>query len=320
MEQGIPIIDISPLLRSDTPQSALHSTIEEIRIACETVGFFYIRNHLLSDTLRIRMFKTTEQFFNLPIDRKMKVSLAKSPHYRGYLPLGGEVTGKKKDWHEAFDIGVDLPGEHPDVIAGKPLQGPNLWPIDLLDFKSTLELAWEVLFKTASAVVGGISLSLGLDREFFMTFVGDQSLSILRLSHYPPCTDQDADVGDGIGAHIDYGFVTILSQDDVGGLEVRATDNRWISAPNIPGTCLVNIGHMLQRWTNDRYRATRHRVRIPEKQSRFSIPFFFDPAYDTVVTPLEVCCDEENPARYESFHFGPYIAESFARSYAAHYK
>ena len=319
MKSPIPIIDMGPLFNGPTPGNKSAQAAAEIRHACENVGFFYIRNHKLSDNLRDQLFLQTRRFYDLPVDRKMEAYIGKSLQYRGYLPLGGEVTKERRDWHEAFDIGVNLRSDHPDVMRKKPLQGPNIWPTDVPELKATLSLAWDALFTTGCAVVRGLALSLNLDKDFFMPYIGKQPLCVLRLSHYPCFYGEEENVGDGIGEHIDYGFVTILTQDETGGLEVKSSDGTWISAPHIPGTCLVNIGHMVQRWTNDTYRATRHRVKIPVKKSRYSMPFFFDPAYETVVTPLDNCCSPENPSRYEPFHFGPYIANAFARSYAEHY-
>jgi len=127
---------------------------------------------------------------------------------------------------------------------------------------------------------------------------------------------QEENVGDGIGAHIDYGFLTILLQDNLGGLEVKNTDNEWLSAPIIPGTFLINIGHMIQRWTNDYYKATVHRVIPPEHETRCSLPFFFEPNFDTIVVPLDKFCSKDNPPRYEPFHFGDYVERTFGTSYS----
>ena len=139
----------------------------------------------------------------------------------------------------------------------------------------------------------------------------------MRIVNYPPYgKKQEENVGDGIGAHIDYGFLTILLQDNLGGLEVKNTDSKWISAPIIPGTFLINIGHMIQRWTNDYYEATVHRVIPPEHETRCSLPFFFEPNFDTVVVPLEKFCSKHNPPRYEPFHFGDYVERTFRTSYS----
>ncbi|MCZ6520076.1 MAG: hypothetical protein O6848_01090, partial [Bacteroidetes bacterium] len=165
----------------------------------------------------------------------------------------------------------------------------------------------------------GLALSLGLERDYFKPFT-NRSHSTMRVLHYPiSVNEQKEDIGDGIGQHIDYGFLTILAQDKVGGLEVKNSANEWISAPYIPGTFIINIGHMMQRWTNDFYKATLHRVKTKGNKDRYSFPFFYEPNFDTVVTPLEICC-QENPPRYEPFHFGNYIIDKFAHSYVNNMK
>ena len=144
----------------------------------------------------------------------------------------------------------------------------------------------------------------------------NKSHSYMRVSNYPPLENKK-NIDHGIGSHIDYGFLTILLQDNISGLEIKNSNNEWFSAPIIPGTFLINIGHMMQRWTNDYYRATIHRVVSPKDEARCSIPFFFEPNFDTVVKPLEKFCSEDNPARYKPIHFGNYLERTFKTSYSS---
>ena len=140
----------------------------------------------------------------------------------------------------------------------------------------------------------------------------------MRVSNYPPIENKKKEnIGHGIGSHIDYGFLTILLQDKICGIEIKDSNNEWFSAPIIPGTFLINIGHMIQRWTNDYYRATIHRVVSPKDEARCSIPFFFEPNFDTVVEPLEKFCSKDNPARYKPIHFGNYLERTFKTSYSS---
>ena len=132
----------------------------------------------------------------------------------------------------------------------------------------------------------------------------------------PILNDQNKASGDGIGSHIDYGFLTILLQDNVQGLEIKDSDDQWFKAPIIPGTFLINIGHMIQRWTNDYYRATVHRVVSPEDKARLSVPFFFEPNFDTVIEPIERFCTKNNPIKYSTLHFGDYLKKTFKTSYS----
>ena len=257
-----------------------------------------------------------QEFFNLPEEKKMKIHIGKSDVFRGYTPLGKELTNAKYDWHECVDFGFDIQPNQAEVIAGNQLMGPNQWPESQPNFRKVLERHWDLMIVLGRKITEGLAISLGLDKNNFAPFMS-KSHSFMRISNYPPYgKNQEKNVGDGIGSHIDYGFLTILLQDNIGGLEVKNTDNEWVSAPMIPGTFLINIGHMIQRWTNDYYKATVHRVIPPEHESRCSLPFFFEPNFNTVVVPLDKFCSKDNPPRYEPFHFGDYVERTFKTSYS----
>ena len=312
----IPVIDISPLVDiHDKPQS-VQRTVREIGNACKNAGFFYVKNHQIPQDHLDAVTPAMQEFFNLPIKEKMKIYVGKSNIFRGYTPLGKEITNAKYDWHECVDFGPDLEQSHPEVIAGEQLVGPNQWPKNQPNFRKVLERHWNLMIVLGKRITEGMAMSLGLEKNFFVPYMS-KSHSFMRIVNYPPYgKKQEENVGDGIGAHIDYGFLTILLQDNLGGLEVKNTDSEWLSAPIIPGTFLINIGHMIQRWTNDYYKATVHRVIPPEHETRCSLPFFFEPNFDTVVVPLDKFCSKDNPPRYEPIHFGDYVERTFKTSYS----
>ena len=312
----IPVVDIASLVDSDASQPDKLKTAEEIGNACRKVGFFYVKNHGIGEQHRERMFTESKRFFDLPPEEKMKLHLAKSSDYRGYVPLGGEVTKQQKDWHESLDLRPDL-SKGTNGRIYRSVKDANRWPDALPGFQEVMTQSYDLLIDLGARVTRGLALSLGLNETYFDQYTG-RPLCTLRLSHYPAYdeTADDEDIGEGIGEHCDYGFVTILCQDEVGGLEVKNAAGEWIPAPQIAGTFIVNIGEMTQRWTNDRYTATWHRVRIPKHKSRYSIPFFYEPSYDTVVKPLAVCCSASNPSHYEPCHFGTFIIKKFSVSYA----
>lgn len=288
----------------------------EIEKACRNVGFFYVKNHGIPKNHLVTVFPEIRRFFDLPIEEKMKIHIGKSNIFRGYTPLGKELTNEKKDWHEAVDFGLELATDHPDVLAGKPLQGHNQWLVSLPKFKKMMSTHWDLMLNLGAIITEGLALSLGLEKNFFQSFTS-KSHNSMRILYYPPYEQElEENVGDGIGAHIDYGFLTILYQDDIGGLEVKNAANEWIKAPHIPGTFIINIGHMMQRWTNDFYKATPHRVISSGNKSRYSFPFFFEPNFETIVAPLDRFCDTNNPPHYEPFHFGKYLVGKFTTSYA----
>ena len=312
----IPVIDISPLVGPQDNPKSLRKTAKEIENACKNIGFFYVKNHQIPQNHLDAVILVMQEFFNLPEEEKMKIHIGNSDVFRGYTPLGKELTNAKYDWHECVDFGLDLEPNHPEVIAGNQLLGPNQWPENQPNFKKALESHWDLMILLGRRITEGLAMSLGFDKKKFARFM-NKSHSFMRISNYPPYgKDQEENVGDGIGAHIDYGFLTILLQDNIGGLEVKNADNEWVSAPMIPGTFLINIGHMIQRWTNDYYKATVHRVIPPKHETRCSLPFFFEPNFDAIVVPLDTFCSKNNPPRYKPFHFGNYLESKFTTSYS----
>jgi len=312
----IPVIDISPLVGPQDNPKSLRKTAKEIENACKNIGFFYVKNHQIPQNHLDAVILVMQEFFNLPEEKKMKIHIGNSDVFRGYTPLGKELTNAKYDWHECVDFGLDLEPNHPEVIAGNQLLGPNQWPENQPNFRKALERHWDLMILLGRRITEGLAMSLGFDKKKFARFMC-KSHSFMRISNYPPYgKDQEENVGDGIGAHIDYGFLTILLQDNIGGLEVKNADNEWVSAPMIPGTFLINIGHMIQRWTNDYYKATIHRVIPPKHETRCSLPFFFEPNFDAIVVPLDTFCSKNNPPRYKPFHFGNYLESKFTTSYS----
>ena len=311
----IPIIDIAPLVMPDRNTKLIRETGDEIREACRSVGFFYIKNHQIPQSHIDSLISLVHAFFNLSLEEKMKIHISKSDIYRGYTPLGKELTNDKYDWHECVDFGLDLESNDSDINNGKNLVGPNQWPEDQHNFKKALENHWKLMIVLGRRITQGLSISLGLPKNYFSSFI-NKSHSYMRVSNYPPLENKK-NIDHGIGSHIDYGFLTILLQDNISGLEIKNSNNEWFSAPIIPDTFLINIGHMIQRWTNDYYRATIHRVVSPKDKARCSIPFFFEPNFDTVVEPLEKFCSKDNPARYKPIHFGNYLERTFKTSYSS---
>ena len=315
--QEIPIIDLAPLVADDATLADKQHTANEIGAACRDVGFFYVKNHGVPREHLESVFPQVRRFFELPLEEKLKIHIGRSKIYRGYTPMAEELTNGLKDLHEAVDFGKELSEDHPDVQANIPMQGPNQWPEGLPEFKTMLLRHWDHMTRLGGKITEGLALSLGYEPDFFVPH-NNKAQNSMRILAYPPEDPQmqDESMGDGIGAHTDYGFLTMLLQDEVAGLEVQNTANEWIPAPIIPGTLVINIGHMTERWTNDHYKATVHRVLAPKQGNRYSLPYFFEPNFDTVVAPLERCCTPEKPPRYEPLHFGKFFTAKFETSYA----
>lgn len=314
MMNRIPVIDISALLDAGSTPAQRLRTSGEVGEACERIGFFYIKNHGVPQDHRDKVLDVTQSFFALPLEQKMEVFIGKSPHFRGYIPLGGEKTQGLKDWHEALDFRTEFSNEHPKCKAGKPLHGPNQWPEVPADFKPALSAHWRYMMHLGERISSAISLSLGLEENAFDGLMDDPFCN-MRILHYPVYQGTpDPTVGEGIGAHCDYGFITILEQGDNSGLEVMNADGAWVEAPPVPQTYLVNIGRVTQILTNDRYKATEHRVR-KVSTPRYSIPFFYNPNFDAIIQPLDQCCSSRNPPRHSPYRQGEFLAERFGRSF-----
>jgi isopenicillin N synthase-like dioxygenase len=210
------------------------------------------------------------------------------------------------DLKEGFDLMRELAPDDPDVRAGKPLHGPNQWPGDLPGFRAAILAYYAAMEDLAKLLLCGMALSLDLDEHWFADKTR-KALAYLRLLHYPPQQGLIDEREIGCGAHSDYGCLTILAQDEVGGLQLRNSAGDWIEAPPIPGTFVINLGDQMARWTNERYQATPHRVINRSGRERYSIPFFFDPDYDAVIECLPTCQGPDNPPKHQPITGGEHL-------------
>ncbi len=302
----IPLIDISSLIDGSDPQAVA----DQIGNVCENVGFFYVKNHGIDRDLVQRMYQMTQKFFDLPLEDKSTLDVANSGEtLRGYIPLYGENVDPEntRDVKEAFDFGL-----HEEQVS--PFFGPNQMPEDFPEFKEACEAYHSAMLALAQKLIGGIALSLGLPMDYFAKNQ-NKPITIQRLLHYPPQQGQVYQEEIGIGAHTDYGFLTILSQDMVGGLQVRNRAGEWVSAPPVEDAFIVNIGDLVQTLTNDRYISTLHRVINTSGVQRYSLPFFIDMDFDAVVEAVPTCVSEENPSKYSSYTCGQHKFKRFVESY-----
>ena len=208
--------------------------------------------------------------------------------------MGGENLDPEQqteagDLKEGLKIGRDLPLDHPLVVAGTPLHGPNQWPEALPGWRQAMEAYYAALTDLGRSVMHAFALALELEETFFDHKLGGPMATVGPL-HYPPQSGQITQRRIGAGAHTDFGCLTLLAQDAAGGLQVRNSAGSWIEAPPIAGAFVVNIGDMMARWSNDIFASTLHRVINTSGRERYSIPFFFDPEFDTDLTCLATCC------------------------------
>jgi isopenicillin N synthase-like dioxygenase len=267
-DRHLPVIDVS---------GGVAGVAAEIDAACRDVGFFFVVGHEVPTDLQARLDSLAREFFALDDREKAKIDMKRGGRaWRGWFPVGGELTSGQPDMKEGVYFGQELP------MSATPLHGPNLFPNRpaglreaVLDYIGSVTELGHVLLR-------GISLGLGLDEDWFARNLTADPLVLFRIFRYPALVDGDERWS--VGEHTDYGLITILHQDDAGGLAVRSPGG-WIDVPFIPNAFVVNLGDMLERMTLGRYKSTPHRVHNTTRD-RLSFPLFLDPAWDAEVLPV----------------------------------
>jgi isopenicillin N synthase-like dioxygenase len=301
----------------------MQAAAAQIGRACREYGFFYITGHAIDDALQQRLESLSRQFFSQDLKTKQEISMSLGGRaWRGYFPVGEELTSGKPDQKEGIYFGAELPDDHPMVKAGFPLHGRNLFPAGLPWFRETVLSYMDAMTNLGHRLMAGIALSLDLEESYFADRYTSDPLTLFRIFNYPPLPEQAGDEPSwGVGEHTDYGILTILKQDDSGGLQIKAKSG-WIDAPPVAGTMVCNIGDMLDRMTGGLYRSTPHRVRNISNRGRLSFPFFFDPNFNVEVKPIDLrrtsIDDKEERWDQASVHefvgtYGDYVMSKVSR-------
>lgn len=305
----VPVIDIGSLMNDG--RCLLDDVINRIGVACGERGFFHIVNHGVDVSLIERVREAQREFFALP--RRVKRAVVRSKdNARGYYDR--ELTKNIRDKKEVFDFGfkpaAELPDDHP---ANRTLDGYNQWPASMPEFKKTMEAYFDACQKLALTLTGAICLSLRLPCDRLHAYLLDSHTSFIRLNYYPrhdplgkgPAAAIEPLGEMGVHHHSDAGILTLLLQDEIPGLEIcRAGE--WFPADPVAGALFANLGDMMQVFTNDRYKAPLHRVLASKDQERYSVPFFYNPSYDTDCYPLEALVDERDPPHYSKINWGEF--------------
>jgi isopenicillin N synthase-like dioxygenase len=315
--EEIPIIDFAPMLGSDL--AAKQALAAELRHACTEIGFFYIRNHGVAQELIDATFAECPRFFGLPLDEKMAIHVRHSLNNSGYTPLLEENTDPtaRGDLHEAFDIAHELPETEPDRAQVARYYGANQWPDSstVPGFRNTVETYYRAMHDLGRRLFAAFALALDLPEDYFAP-LASRPTAVMRIVAYPSQSGVIDPQQIGIGAHSDYECFTILAQETVPALQVRNQQGKWIDAPPIRGTFVINIGDQMARWTNDVFASTLHRAVNTSGRARYSIPFFLGSNHDTLIEALPSCVSTDRPAKYPPVLAGDYVQSRFDATYA----
>ncbi len=315
----VPLIDLSGWEADRGPARA--ATAAAIDAACRDVGFMQVIGHGVAQHAIDAMLAATGHFFDRPVEKKLAVRTPGVEVDRGYSPLGSESL--------AYSIGVDRP---PDLFeafnvgpegwpVGDPVReaerhrwfAPNVWPDDDPELRSAVMGYFDQAAAAARRILGACAVALGLDERFFADKT-DHSTDVLRIVNYlrAPGSGEPLPGQQRMGAHTDYGIITVLWADPVAGLQIVGPDGAWHDVVPAPGALLINLGDLLAQWTNDRWRSTLHRVIPPPPGSggaarRRSAAFFHDGNYDALVECLPTCATADQPARYAPVLAGDHL-------------
>ncbi|MEI9924834.1 MAG: 2OG-Fe(II) oxygenase family protein [Bradyrhizobium sp.] len=249
----------------------------------------------------------------------MKSAVDKSLSFcqRGFEPMRAQTLeeGAPPDLKESFYIGPELSLDDPRVVTRRFNHGPNLWPSDMPGFRPVMETYFSTMLDLSCKLMGGLALALHLDEDYFADYCANAHAT-LRLLHYPPQPANAAPGEKGAGAHSDFGGITLLLQDEAGGLQVQGKSaGEWIHATPVPGSFVVNLGDLIARWTNDCFRSTVHRVVNSSGRERYSVPFFFSGNPDQKVECLPSCLESGENPKYPPTTVEGHLKEMYRRTY-----
>lgn len=310
---NLPLIDMAGVRQGD--EAAIARAGDAIRKACCETGFFYIINHGVPQSVIDNAMAAAKTFFAYPTETKRGVAVNK--RHRGWHALGGALMyeATKPDFKEFFSMGLELPEDDPCVLAGEALRGPNQWPEFMPELRLALDAYYEEIGLAGADLLKAVAVGLGIEPDFFAPKYGKR-LQRTQMVYYPPHPPMAEADQFGVAPHTDYGCITLLYQDNSGGLQVRELgSNSWIDATPIEGSLVVNVGDLLARWSNDRFRSTLHRVINKSGHERYSIATFYDPTYSAVVDPCDLGV-EAGASRYPAVAAGDYILKRIDDSMA----
>ena len=305
----IPVIDVAPMFEGEKGErevgTKLLNTVQE-------VGFFYIKNHSVQQSLIDEVFAQGKRFFRATTEQKNEVMI--KDFHRGFLPIGeAKMSGAQcEDYKESFVWGWEVAKDDIEVRNSNGMLAPNRWP----SFQPKMEKIFSSYLNEVNTLgvhlLGALALGLGVNREHFIRCFS-KPLTRAAVVYYPPQSSEKDNQQYGVSPHTDYGCITLLYQDEVGGLQVRHRNGEWVTAHPLPGTYVVNIGDLLHRWSNKRFISNPHRVINISGKERFSVPVFVDPDWNTLIEPLRNSNEQQH---YPPVRCADYIHSIYKKSFA----
>ena len=307
----LPLISVAGLKSKDPKRR--REIADAIGSAARDIGFFRICDHGIDADLIEATYQAGAEFFSLCDAYKRQYYIGDSPNHRGYVPFTekGDYPDEVNRSYEAFDLGLDLPHDDPDFLAGNLLLGPNVWP-DLVGFRETVWQYYTQISELGRNLCSCLEIFLGLPKDILLDQM-DKPISQLRLLHYVRQATTTDHKSVNMGAHTDYECLTLLHTRNE-GLQVMASDDTWIDVPVDRGAFVVNIGDMLEAWSNGILRSTPHRV-LNTKPERFSMPYFVAANHDAEIKPFAQLVSHDRPARYEPFYAGQHLERMLMRDF-----
>jgi len=311
----VPIVDLASL----ETEEGLQEISAKIRAACMGPGFFMVSNHGIDEELLASVFRANQWFHDLAQAEKNAIKL--NHWHRGYQGFATSTLVSSARFAPAstanqlasFFIRQEVSSEDPNYLTGT-LQGPNQWPDDP-NFREVVTQYNGAVHALGHRLLPAFALAVGEAADFFQPYF-DNATTALRLIHYPSVKDFSSCSTLGIQPHTDYGFITILAQDPVCGLEIQLPNGGWMPVPHVPGALIINIGDALARWTNDIFNSTPHQVVSPSSGvDRYSVAMFFDPDVGAVIRCLSQFVDNKHPEKYTAIQYGNYIEERLNENY-----
>lgn len=314
-ERTLPVIDVSPVLGGD-----LDDVAAQLDEAYVDVGFCYVTGHGIAPELVTDLFAASRAFHGLTLEDKREIAL--NEWHRGFMEINSSLittstvdTVRQPNQSESLMVMHDLPADHPDVLGGVALAGPNQWPEALPDLPDRVLAFDSAMRRLCQQLVPAIAVALGQPASAFDEYFTNP-ITFLRLLRYPPHPSDAPENLFGSAPHSDYGFITLLAQEGLGGLQVRAPDATWIDAPPLEGAFVMNCADILHRWSNGRWLSTPHRVINDNIEDRYSAPYFFDPHGSAVIAPLATCIEPGEIPAFEPVRYEDYLMSRLQKNYA----